>query len=232
MRAALVTASLLLPGLAAAAPKPAAGSLDADLASIRDGTSWFFREVFLGWTADHRAVFRTAVCDPDDGGGRGSYCDVYLCVAKADPANPEDRSLVGDCTALTSFEIAEDDPKGQRKNVDSAAAHKAETDALAKLGTLGAGTALPASSFRATTTKKILSLVRTGKAGKGTIKLLDYSSGSMTERPQGVDSVKVSTATTDGTCVAAIGHFRFRSDYEGVPTRTPNFFGVVRCAAK
>jgi hypothetical protein len=140
--------------------------------------------------------------------------------------------MSGDCTALASFEIQDGEPTGDRKKVDSAAAHKAETDSLAKLGALSPGSALPATSFRATTTKKVLSIVRSGKAGKGTIKLIDYSGGSMSDRPQGVDSVKVSTATTDGACVAAIGHFRFRSDYEGVATRTPNFFGFVRCPAK
>lgn len=224
MRVRLLATLLLVPGLAAAAPKPAAGSLDADLATIRDNKSWFYRESFLGWTADHRAVFRTAVCDPDDGGGRGSYCDVNLCVAKA-----EDATTDGDCAPVITMNVEDADPSGGRAKVDGTAAHKAETDALAKLGTLTPGTALPASSFRASTKKKILSLARTGKAGKGTIEVFKYDGGSMSDRPQSVDSIKVTTATTDGTCVAAVGHFRFRSDYEGVPTRMPHFFGVVRC---
>lgn len=214
--AALLLAPLVAPGLAAAAP----ASLDADLATIRDGKAWFFREAFLGWTADHRVVYRIAVCDPDDGGGRGSYCDLQLCVAKADAES-------ADCTELASMNLDEGD--AVRTKVDAAAARKAEADALAKLGPLAAGTALPASSFRPSTAKKALSLVRRGKAGTGTLRILDFSGGSMSDRPQSVDSIKVTTATTDGTCVAAIGHFRFRSDYEGVPTRTPNFFGVVRC---
>jgi hypothetical protein len=222
MRACLL-ALVVLPGLAAAAPRT--GSLDADLARIRDTESWFFRETFLGWTANHRAVFRTAVCDPDDGGGRGSYCDVYLCVAEAMDAKVEERAMRGDCTDVVRLDI---DEGAARSTLDVAAARRTERRLLAKLGTLAPGRALPASSFRPAIAKKQLSLARGGKAGKGTIELMTWDV-SMSEREPSVDKVTVTPAPPDGPRVAPIGHFRFRSDYEGVPTRTPVFFGVVRC---
>ena len=165
-----IAISSLFSSIAAAAPTPpAAGTLDADLATIRENKKWFFRESLVGWTADHRVVFRTAVCDEDSGGGRGSYCDIYVCVAKAEDAADRDRALSGECTDLVTFEIDETGPKGNRTTVDAAAAHKAETALLGKLGTLSAGTALPAASFKPSTAKKKLALVRGGKAGKGKI---------------------------------------------------------------
>lgn len=75
-------------------------TIERDVARVgayADGHGEPFTAVELvGWTETRGLLYRTAVCDPDELGGRGAYCDIDVCVVAAtDPgAEPACESIV------------------------------------------------------------------------------------------------------------------------------------------
>lgn len=223
---------LSLVSSAHAAPKP--GSLEADIETIRTKGQWLARESFVGWTANHRAVYRSLLCDQDKGGGRGPNCMLEQCVVAADPADqPRTTSqLDGECETLLSLDLWDAvKADAARKAVDPTAIAKASSDALAGLGTLAPGKPLPASTIRTSTANLAVTLSRTGKAGNGEIVVFRHNKQSDTGMAETTSGVTISqvVASPDNKCVAVTGHFMFRSDYERVRTTSPIAFGKVRC---
>jgi hypothetical protein len=207
----------------------AAETLEADLGAMRKPNSWPVRGTLLGWTADHRVVYRSLICDTDAGGGRGPACDLALCVAAAgadyDP-----------CTSLESLDLNRGEEV--RQQLDSALVVQKAGNQLAMIGALEAGRTLATSTFRTTVDKGVFEIERTGPANrKGRVVVAKYltreAAEAAAERPEYVSDPKMTAVSMskDGKCVAVLGQYRFDGHYEALETTTPSVFVKVICAA-
>lgn len=208
----------------------AAGTLESDLAAMRKTNAWPVRETFLGWTADHHAVFRTLVCDPDMGGGRGPYCDLKICVAEAG-------AEISSCTEINEIDLNKGEE--ERKRFTNAVVIEEARRQLAALGPLVPGKPLGTSTIRPLVAGGQFTVARKGKAAGGApvvvrTYLTPEQADEKAERPTNIDKVKVTTVSRskDGTCVVAIGHYWYESHYEALATSMPTTFGTVFCDTK
>lgn len=219
MKALLILMMMVTPAVAE--------TLEADLAEMRTANAWPVRGTLLGWTADHRMVYRSLICDTDEGGGRGPSCDLALCVAAA-------RVAYDPCIMLESVDLNRGEEV--RQEFDSDAVVGTSSRQLAMLGALEAGRPLAASTFRTTVGKGVLAIERTGAAkGKDRAVIAMYRTPEAAEqaadRPQNVSDPAVTAVamSRDGKCVAVLGHYRFDGHYEALATSTPRVFTKVIC---
>lgn len=207
----------------------AAETLEEDLGAMGQASSWPVRGTLLGWTADHRVVYRSLICDTDAGGGRGPYCDLDLCVAAAG-AN------VDPCVSLASLDLNRGEEV--RQELDNLPVVGNATRLLAMIGSLDAGKPLPPSTFRTTVGNGEFAIDRTGPAKrKDRVVVVKYLTPEAAEaaldRPQHVSDPKVTAVSVskDGKCTAVLGQYRFDSHYEALETSNPSVFAKVICTA-
>lgn len=205
-----------------AAAAPPAVSLADDVAvlarSAQHGeqeTDWTQRVTFLGWTADRRVVYRALVCDPDELGGRGPYCELQVCAIGEAAADPDNSP----CDQAASFELYGDIAFAADEVTQAA------DEAMAKLGPLTAGT------------PRSLDAVVLSVAGHAlTATILDAPPREIIAADSEDAELGVLGATAsyvgdsaDGRCRAAVGVASYLSDYEGVKGHVPWPFAAVRC---
>jgi hypothetical protein len=69
------------PAQAAADPTLARDVERVETSLAGPGGEPFTAVEIVGWTANRAVVYRTAICDPDELGGRGPYCTIEVCEA-------------------------------------------------------------------------------------------------------------------------------------------------------
>ena len=192
-----------------------ADDLDELQRAAREGdqqSSWPERSTLLGWTADHRAVYRTLVCNPDELGGRGPYCELRVCAASA-----RDGADGPACEDAAQFELYGE------IDFDRAAVAAAVDAAVRAVGPLDIGTARAPEDVRVDT------------AGKGLAVELG-GARVVVMAPSDDDAVGIARAhvtyaadSPDGACQLALGDAQLRSEYEGVYGNVPYLFAAVAC---
>lgn len=183
------------------------------MATSKEPKAWVSRASVVGWTADHRIAYRVLVCDPDELGGRGSWCQLDLCTNK--PGGTE-----AECAQAASFELY-DQPA-----FDRAATTTAHDAWLAELGAVAAGTEVTDGATTAEVAGRSL-MVKVLPGGTAE-RLIE---GVPDEDDHGVTKVdsQVVTASPDGACRAIVGIASMVGEYEGVRGRIPVSFAAVRC---
>jgi hypothetical protein len=205
-------------------PSAPAITLAEDVAELaraaREGeqqSAWPERVTFLGWTAEHHAAYRVLVCNPDELGGRGPYCELRVCHASA-----ATEATGGECEDAAQFELYGE------IDFDAAAVTAAAEQAIRALGPLGPGTPRP------------LDAARLSIEGQGlSITVLDRPHVLMAppeedgESGGGLGVVEAAVTyvvdTADGTCRAVLGDGKVMGEYEGVRGRIPYLFAAVGC---
>lgn len=179
------------------------------------------RATFLGWTAAHRAVFRTMICDGESLGARGAYCEIQTCVAGGVTGN---EVAPPDCATELSTTLDDHD-----KVPVTDVVHKARAR-VAALALQGSGTALPATSVRVAFANAAVTL-RT--PNNSTPLVLFKGSVDDGGRRQSVVSAKLITVSEspDQRCVAVLGIANEQHDYEGRSGFIPRPLGAVVCKA-
>src|ERR1043166_9212025 len=207
----------------------AAEPIETDLGDMSKASSWPVRGTLLGWTADHRMVYRSLICDTNAGGGRGPYCDLELCVATAGAG-------LDACMSLESLDLNHGEEV--RQGLDSTVAVDKSRRLLAMGGALDEGKAVATSTFRTTVGKGVFAIERSGPAkGKDRVVVANYLTPDAAEvavdRPQHVSEPKVTgvSMSKDGKCVAVLGQYRLDSHYEALETSAPSVFAKVICAS-
>jgi hypothetical protein len=212
---------------AVALAEPAA--LSADLRVLHDEKQWTVKTTFLGWTRESRPVYRALVCDQDEGGGRGPWCQLDLCVAKAyDDAEAKSLSTVqADCTSLVNLDLSSDD----RTTVKDSVVTAAYTTALDALGPLEAGARQPNGSVKLVDRKQVVTLSRSMKGAPArTVAVFAYQK-NLDGAPQSTRDHKVTEVwiTPEGRCTVTLGRFTFVSRWEGQQTTRPMPFARLVC---
>lgn len=221
---------LTLVGTTHANPKPPApGSIESDIAAVRQVKTWPVRQTFLGWTAANKPVYRSLVCvsPEDEGGGRGAYCEIVLCKAKHIPVTELEQG--GECEPLLVHNFEE---RGIDRTVFKDAEVKAdEKEGLVKLGALSPGKAFDVAKVRASIVKNTVNVSWPASYGDASANVYSYSEYDNDDRRQGASLVKVASASAspDGRCVVVIGHYLWQSHYESVTTYRPIPFAKLSC---
>lgn len=202
-------------GATPTASVPFSADLDhlSQMAAAKDPSAWVSRTSLVGWTADHRVAYRVLVCDPDELGGRGAWCQLDLCIAK--PGGTE-----ADCTEGASFEAV--DPSG----FDRAATTTAHDAWLAQLGPVAAGTQVSDGATVAEVTGH--GLFVTVLPGGTREQIIAPRDDDPELGVTGIDG-HTDTASPDGACRAIVGMASRQGEYEGVHGRVPQAFAAVRC---
>lgn len=208
----------------AATPAPSAvtvASLADDVAdlgrTVGGSTTWPQRVTFLGWTADARAAYRVLLCAPDPLGGRGDYCDLFVCAIAPTAAEP----LGGaSCDQPASFSLVDEEP------FDAAAVTRAAEAATAALGPLAPGQ--PGSLDHAGVAIDAGALVHTDGAGTRRV-VVPMPDWDPRLGVTGVNPAHVGTSP-DGRCQTSLGLYSRVGEYEGVYGDLPDVYAVVTCA--
>ena len=211
-------------GRGEAAPRPLADDVaELERAVARPG--YFPKHVTpLGWTTDRRLAYRSLLCAHDELGGRGNWCDLYVCaVGPAVGPAPVEPS----CEAAAAFELygeLEFDPA--RVTADA-------EDAVARLGPLTPARARARTDVLVTLTERTLRFAALGQPAQVVAQpWLDSSVDEPVDPQLGVTDVEVAAVagSADGACVGAVGFYGYRASYEAVYGRVPHAFGAVACA--
>lgn len=200
-------------------PSTTARTLSEDLDELDQavGTSRYFPQhvSFLGWAGD-TAMYRAVVCAADELGGRGDACDLYVCAVAAD--------VEPDCERPASFELYDEpDYDRARTSADAEAA-------AARKGPLTPGRELSTDAVTVTVADLGLTFAAAGQPARTIVEPPDAE--YRTDFP-GVGVIDVTVAAVngspDGACVAAVGLYGYRGEYEGVQGRVVSPFGAVAC---
>jgi hypothetical protein len=231
------TPVLGLASTANAKPKPDV-SLRDDIASVSKVGNWFSRSTFVGWTANHGAVYRTATCDRDDGGGRGQYCEIKQCVAQPrDTVDPVDDKQA-DCETLLSVDLYED-PQW-RATIYAVDIQSASAKHLATLGKISDGK--PAErkgkarlELSGNSVVVVVKDTRAAPCCFGPNPAIRRTAFQFAKTDEGgtnsVSQLKVQATlrSPDGTCTAVVGSLNYHGHYEGVPFAIPTNIAEVVC---
>jgi hypothetical protein len=193
-------------------------SLADDLAELtraaREGdqqSAWPERATFLGWTADHRAAYRVLVCNPDELGGRGPFCELQVCTA-TEVATYEGPS----CEDAAQFELYGE------IDFDAAGTAAAAEASVGALGPLALGTPRPLTAAAVDTTGRGLA-----------VRIFDRAHELLpaTDDRLGVAEARVTFVadSPDGRCRAVLGDASVLGEYEGVEGHIPFLFAAVGC---
>lgn len=235
----LATLGALAVMTSSAAATPAAGGsrlasegLARDAATIlkivtakHEPRTWPVRVTILGWTADHGAVYRTLVCDPDELGGRGSWCDLDTCIARPSAGTRAPEPV---CETDATFSLSAPGATPTARAIIRTGLANAAT-----FGVIARGTKLPPLAVTLTVADQSLSLV---VPAFGTAPVLlsaatvDDDSG--TEK-HGVDRVITAQASQspDLACIVSVGMASYFGRYESVAGYYPVPFAAVVCRA-
>jgi hypothetical protein len=178
-----------------------------------DQSRWPERTSFVGWTADHRAAYRSLVCNTDELGGRGPYCELRVCTAAAGAGADGP-----DCVDAAQFELYGD------IDFDPAAVTAAAEDAVKALGPLDTGSARELDTVTVSTANRGLSLDILGQRV-----VLSEPSDETPELGMVEAHVTYVGDSPDDRCRVALGDGKFLSEYEGVEGKVPYLFAAVAC---
>jgi len=178
--------------------------------------------VFLGWTAKNAAAFRTTICDPDELGARGPWCEIDVCLASP---------TVGE--TIPPLACSDDVALGPYDTTPPVAADLVKTlrDHETALAPVAAGKSLAASTVAFAFKPPRVTLAVPGRA-KPLVVFTDTVDDG--DRPVGVRSVKLGTVSRspDAACTAVVGIAIHHGFYEGVGGNIPEPLGIVVCTKR
>ena len=201
---------------------PEDATLDRDLkrleAYLANTGEPFTAVELVGFTATNGIVYRTAVCDPDELGGRGSYCTVDVCI-DAPGADAE-------CETLVSETV--DDPSGTFDRRRTSAVIR-DAEAASHPTTRGHIEALSVVTVAADGGD--LSLTAPSWFGSTRWTVLQASMDPETNEASGFLAGAISSvrSSDDGACLVAAGAALRRGRYEAVVGSIRVAFAARRC---
>jgi hypothetical protein len=189
-------------------------------AFLRGGDEAFTSVELIGWTATRGIIYRTAVCDPDELGGRGAYCSAQVCVAAGPALDTE-----------ASCDTPVDETVEDTSSFDRRAAAAAIRSAVAAQHSTGRGHAEDVSLVTVTTKDGDLSVAAPAWFGPSSWTLFRGDTDPDSGELHGFKDAVITSvrSSDDGACLAFAGTALRSARYESVVGNIRVAFAARRC---
>jgi hypothetical protein len=171
----------------------------------------------VGWTPENALVYRSAICDPDELGARGPYCEVEVCTCSAEECHRDSAS----CDFRLSWDmVVENDDKESLQKEPIAEIRTAEAAHGRLVGGAAASVTLKANAERVWLQVGPMEW-QAFEAGR------DWDTGEIFS----FSSIRVTAGreSPDGRCVGTVGTGSVSGRYEGVHGNIRFTFASVHC---